>query len=368
MRKRLLIPLAMLFLAGCKDPGSAVNEPPPAAAAVAGAPDPALAEASKQQGQTLRTVKARGRLNCGVNTNQIGFAYTDDRGVWRGFDIDFCHATAAAIFGDPNRLRFIPLDSKARFTAVQSGEVDVLWRNTSWTFTRNVGNRLAFAGINYYDGQGFMVRRSLGLASAAQLNGARICVQTGTTTELNVADFFRAHGISYKAVVVDSEDQARENYAREACDAYTGDISELASVRTVLDRPAEHMILPEVISKEPLGPALREGDSQWEDVIRWTLFSLILAEELGVTSKNVDQMRASSTNPEVRRLLGVEGGYGAMLGLSDDWAYKMIKSVGNYGEIFDRNIGKNSPLKLERGLNALWTATPPGLMYAPPMR
>jgi general L-amino acid transport system substrate-binding protein len=366
--KRLLFILAIFTLSGCKDPGSAVDEPPPAAVGVKGAPDPSLAEAAKQQGATLRAVKARGRLNCGVNTNQIGFAYTDDRGVWRGFDIDFCRATAAAVLGSPNRLRFVPLDSKARFTAVQSGEVDVLWRNTSWTFTRNVGNHLAFAGINYFDGQGFMVRRALSLASAAQLNGARVCVQAGTTTELNVADYFRAHRIKYTAVVVDSEDQARENYSREACDAYTGDISELASVRTVLDHPAEHMILPEVISKEPLGPAVREGDSQWEDVIRWTLDALILAEELGVTSANVDQVRANSTNPEVRRLLGVEGGYGRMLGLDNDWAYRMIKAEGNYGEIFARNVGKDSPLKLERGLNAQWNANPPGLMYAPPMR
>jgi general L-amino acid transport system substrate-binding protein len=368
LRKSLPITLALFALAGCKDPGSAVNEPPPTAAAVKGAPDPALAEMSKQQGQTLRAVRARGRLNCGVATGQLGFAYTDDRGTWRGFDIDFCRATAAAVFGDPNRLRFVPLDSKARFTALQSGEVDVLSRNTSWTFTRNVGNRLAFVGIYYYDGQGFMVRKALGLASAAQLNGARICVQSGTTTELNVADFFRLHGIHYTPVVVDSEDQARETYAREACDAYTGDISELASMRTILDQPGDHMILPEVISKEPLGPSVREGDSQWEDVVRWTLFALILAEEEGITSKNVDQMRATSQNPDVRRLLGVEGGYGHMLGLSDDWAYKIIKSVGNYGEIFDRSLGKGSALKLERGLNAQWTANPPGLMYAPPMR
>jgi general L-amino acid transport system substrate-binding protein len=369
LRKPLfLLAAALLALSACKDPGSAVNEPPPTAAAVKGAPDPALAEASKQQGQTLRSVKARGLLNCGVATGQLGFAYTDDRGVWRGFDIDFCRAVAAAVLGDANRVRLVPLDSKARFTALQSGEVDVLSRNTSWTFTRNVGNRLAFVGIYYYDGQGFMVRKALHLTSAAQLNGARVCVQSGTTTELNVSDFFRMHGIRYTPVVVDSEDQARENYAREACDAYTGDVSELASMRSIMDKPSDHVILPEVISKEPLGPSVREGDSQWEDVVRWSLYSLILAEELGVTSKNVDQMRASSTNPEVRRLLGAEGGYGRMLGLSDDWAYKMIKAVGNYGEIFDRNLGKDSALKLPRGLNSQWNANPPGLLYAPPMR
>jgi general L-amino acid transport system substrate-binding protein len=359
---------ALLALSACKDPGSAVDEPPPTAAALKGAPDPALAEASKQQGQTLRAVKARGLMNCGVATGQLGFAYTDDRGTWRGFDIDFCRAVAAATLGDPNRVRLVPLDSKARFTALQSGEIDVLSRNTSWTFTRNVGNRLAFVGIYYYDGQGFMVRKALGLSSANQLNGARVCLQSGTTTELNVSDFFRMHGLRYTPVVVDSEDQARQNYAREACDAYTGDVSELAAMRSIMDRPSDHVILPEVISKEPLGPSVREGDSQWEDVVRWTLYSLILAEELGVTSKNVDQMRASSTNPEVRRLLGVEGGYGRMLGLSDDWAYKMIKAVGNYGEIFDRNLRKDSALKLPRGVNAQWNANPPGLIYAPPMR
>jgi len=368
LRKTVLFILALLALSACKDPGSAVNEPPPTAAAVKGAPDPALAEMSRQQGQTLRAVRERGRLNCGVATGQLGFAYTDDRGIWRGFDIDFCRAVAAAVFGDANRVRFVPLDSKARFTALQSGEVDVLARNTSWTFTRNVGNHLAFVGIYYYDGQGFMVRKALHLTSANQLNGARVCLQSGTTTELNVADFFRLHGLRYTPVVVDSEDQARQSYAREACDAYTGDVSELASMRTILPRPDDHVILPEVISKEPLGPSVREGDSQWEDVVRWTLFSLVLAEELGVTSNNVDQMRATSQNPEVQRLLGVTGGYGRMLGLSDDWAYRMIKAVGNYGEIFDRNLGKGSPLGLPRGLNARWNANPAGLMYAPPLR
>jgi general L-amino acid transport system substrate-binding protein len=251
---------------------------------------------------------------------------------------------------------------------LQSGEVDVLWRNTTWTYSRETGDRLDFAGVNYYDGQGFLVRKSLGLHSATELNGARICVQTGSTTELNVADFFRSHGLKYTPVVVDSEDQTHANYLREACDALTADVSELAAVRAILDDPNSHMLLPEVISKEPFGPVVRQGDSQWEDVIRWTLNALILAEEFGITRENVDQLRRTSTNPEVRRLLGVEHGYGRMMGLSDDWAYRAIKAEGNYGQIFDRNLGRNSPLKLERGLNALWNAPKPGLLYAPPLR
>jgi general L-amino acid transport system substrate-binding protein len=368
MIKRILFAALLVTLSACKDPGSAVHEPPPAARGVEGAPDMSLGEAAKQQGATLRLVRARGRLNCGVNVGQVGFAYTDNRGQWRGFDVDFCRATAAAIFGDPNAVRFVPLSSKERFTALQSGEVDVLWRNTSWTFSRDSENRLDFAGINYFDGQGFMVRRSLGLNSATELNGARICVQTGSTTELNLADFFRAHGLKYVPVVVDTEDQMRNNYMREACDAYTADISELAAARSVMDNPGAHVILPEVISKEPLGPVVRQGDSQWEDVVRWTLFATLLAEEAGVTTQNVDQLRANSTNPEVRRLLGVEGGFGRLLGLGDDWAYRVVKAEGNYGQIFDRNLGRGSPLKLERGLNALWNANPPGLMYAPPLR
>jgi general L-amino acid transport system substrate-binding protein len=369
MIKRTLLAALLLTLAGCKDPGSAVNEPPPMATAIKGAPDASLVEGVKVQGATLKAIRARGHLNCGVNTGLIGFAFTDNGGKWQGFDIDFCHATAAVIFGDPNAVRFIPLGSTERFTALQSGEVDVLWRNTSWTFSRDTGNHLDFAGINYFDGQGFLVRRSLNLHSAAELTGARICVQTGSTTELNVADFFRSKGIKYTPVVVDTEDQAHADYAREACDALTADMSELASVRTILDDPNAHMLLPEVISKEPFGPVVRQGDSQWEDVIRWTLNATLLAEELGITRENVDDVRRTSTNPEIRRLLGVEHGYGAMLGVSDDWAYRIIKNEGNYGQIFERNLGKSSALKLDRGMNALWNAQPkPGLMYAPPLR
>lgn len=367
-RRGLLLAAALLALTACKDPGSAVNEPAPTGPGVKGAPDLALGEAVKAQGATLRTVRARRRLICGVNTGLIGFAFTDNRGQWRGFDIDFCRATAAAVLGDINAVRFVPLGSTERFTALQSGEVDVLWRNTSWTFSRDAGNRLDFGSINYFDGQGFLVRKSLGLKSATELNGARICVQTGSTTELNVADFFRSKGLKYTPVVVDTEDQAHAAYAKEACDALTADMSELAAVRAILDNPDTHMLLPEVISKEPFGPVVRQGDDQWEDIIRWTLYATLLAEEFGITDKNVDEMRRSSANPEVRRLLGVEPGFGKMLGLSDDWAYRAIKAEGNYGQIFERNIGRNSPLKLERGMNALWNAQKPGLMYAPPMR
>ena len=358
----------VLTLAACGDPGSAVDEPPPSAVAVEGAPSESLGTAGRGQGVTLRTVRSRGFVNCGVHPGLIGFAYTDNRGRWRGFDADFCRATAAVIFNNPNAVRFQPLSSKERFTALTSGEVDVLWRNTSWTYSRDTGNALDFPGVNYYDGQGFMVPRSLQVASATELNGARVCVQSGSTTELNLADYFRSKGLRYEGVVVDTEDQARANYAKEACDAFTADISALAAARTTMPNPNAHIILPEVISKEPLGPVVRQGDDQWADIIRWTLYALIMAEELGVTKENVDQMRASSTNPEVRRLLGVEGGLGPMLGLTNDWAYRAIKHMGNYGQIFDRNVGRSSSMKLERGLNALWTANPPGLMYAPPVR
>ncbi|MFN4287067.1 MAG: amino acid ABC transporter substrate-binding protein [Brevundimonas sp.] len=360
--------LAGLTLAACGDPGSAVDQSPPTAAGVEGVPDSSLTEGARPSGQTLRTVRQRGRLHCGVHQGLVGFAYTDNRGRWRGFDVDFCRATAAAVLGNADAIRFSPLSARERFTALQSGEVDVLWRNTSWTLSRDASLGLDFGGVNYYDGQGFMVRRSLNLNSATELNGARICVQTGSTTELNLADYFRARGLRYEAVVVETEDQARSNYAREACDAFTADISALAAARTTMPNPQSHMILPEVISKEPLGPVVRQDDAQWADIVRWTLYAIVLAEELGVTSQNVDEMRRTSTNPDVRRLLGVEGGFGEMLGLGNDWAANAIRAVGNYGQIFDRNIGSGSPLDLERGLNAQWNAPRPGLMYAPPIR
>jgi general L-amino acid transport system substrate-binding protein len=355
----------MAALAACGDPGSAVNEPPPRAAALEGAPsEQALRPASG--GSTLRAVRTRGYLLCGVHQGLLGFAYADNKSRWRGFDVDFCRATAAAVFGDPEAVRFVPTSSTDRLTALQSGEIDVLWRNTSDTFTRDA--TLHFAGVNYYDGQGFMVRRGSGVRGAAALNGARICIQTGSTNELNLADWFRAQGLRYEPVVFDTEDKARAAYGREQCDAYTADVSNLAAARIAMPRPDDHVLLPEVISKEPLGPVVRHGDDQWADVVRWTLNATILAEELGVTSANVEDQRRRSPNPEVRRLLGAEGGFGRLIGLPDDWAVRVIAAGGNYGEIFERNLGQATPLKLPRGLNAPWNAEARGLLYAPPVR
>jgi general L-amino acid transport system substrate-binding protein len=366
--KRRSLPglLALMLLSGCRDPGSAVNEPPPRAVGVEGAPVMAGPGGGAGQGATLRAIRARGYLLCGVNQGLLGFASTDNRSRWRGFDIDFCRATAAAVLGDETAVRFVPTSSTERLTVLQSGGADVLWRNSSATYSRDA--TLDFPAVNYYDGQGFLVRRALHLTSAGELKGARICIQTGSTNELNLTDFFRAKGLHYEPVVFDTDDKQRAAYAREQCDALTADVSNLAAARAALDHPEDHVILPEVISKEPLGPVVRHGDNQWADVIRWTVNAMVLAEEFGITSANVDSVRATSTNPEVRRLLGVEPGYGAMMGLSDDWAYKVIKRVGNYDEVFQRNLGRNTPLKLERGLNALWNAPSRGLLYAAPFR
>jgi general L-amino acid transport system substrate-binding protein len=317
---------------------------------------------------TLQAIKRRGRLNCGVHEGLVGFAYTDNRGQWRGFDVDFCRALAAAVLGDANAVRFVPLTTSQRFAALRSGRVDVLWRTTSWTLSREAEEGVRFAGVNYYDGQGFLVRRSLDLASAAELNGARVCVQRASTTELNLGDWFRSRGIEYQPIVTEDEEAAREAYAREDCDAFTADVSALASARTLLSAPAQHVILPDVISKEPLGPAVKRGDEAWTSIVRWTLNAIVLAEELGVTRENVDQQAEDSADPRVRRLLGVEGAYGSKLGLSDDWARKAIETTGNYGEIFTRNVGSDSPLDLARGLNAQWNAQPGGLIYALPIR
>jgi general L-amino acid transport system substrate-binding protein len=316
--------------------------------------------------QTLAAVKAKGFVQCGITTGLPGFASPDDQGVWRGLDIDMCRAVAAAIFADPMAVKFTPTTAKERFTALQSGEVDLLARNTTWTFMRDVNLGFEFTGVNYYDGQGFMVRKDLGVKGALELGGASVCVSTGTTTELNLADFFRANNMQYVPVIFERGEEVRQAYEQGRCDVYTTDASGLAAVRTQLPVPDDHVILPEIISKEPLGPLVRHGDNQWGDLIRWTLNTMIIAEELGVTSKNVDEMRAGSTNPEVRRLLGVEGDFGPMLGLTNDWAYNIIKLVGNYGESFERNVGVNTPLGLQRGLNQLWSKG--GILYAPPMR
>ena len=314
---------------------------------------------------TLEDVQKRGVLRCIVSTGIAGFAYPDESGTWRGFDIDFCRATAAAVLGDPDKFKAVTSTGKTRFTLLNSGEGDVLWRNTTITFTRDVGVKLRFHGVNYYDGQGFLVKKELGIKSATELDGASVCIQTGTTTELNLADYFHANGMTYEAVTIETNDEARQNYISGRCDVYTTDASGLAATRSTFTDPDNHVILPEIISKEPLGPASRQGDDQWSDIITWVLNATITAEEKGITQDNLDEMK-NSKDPEILRLLGVEGSQGEELGLSKDWAYNIIKAVGNYGEIFERNIGVDTPIGLARGLNALWTDG--GLQYSPPFR
>ena len=314
---------------------------------------------------TLEDVKSRGELRCVVSTGINGFAYPDESGTWKGFDIDFCRATAAAVLGSASKIKAVTSTGKTRFTKLNSGEGDVLWRNRTITFSRDVGVKLTFVGVNYYDGQGFMVNKSLGVKSAKELDGASVCIQTGTTTELNLADFFRTNNMSYEAVAIEKNSEARAAYLAGRCDIYTTDASGLAATRATFPSPSDHMILPEIISKAPLGPATRQGDEQWADIIRWIYNATVTAEELGVTSSNVDSMK-SSNNPEILRMLGVEGSQGEELGLRKDWAYQIIKQVGNYSEIFERNIGENTPIGLARGLNDLWTRG--GLQYSPPFR
>jgi general L-amino acid transport system substrate-binding protein len=321
--------------------------------------------ASVANAATLDDVKAKGYIDCGVTTGLAGFAAPDDQGNWAGFDVDFCRAMSAAIFGDPDKVKYTPTTGKTRFTALQSGEVDVLARNTTWTLSRDVDLGFEFVGVNYYDGQGFMIRKDMGITSAKQLDGASVCIQTGTTTELNLADFFRANNMAFTPVVVEDSAEARQNYDQGACDVYTTDRSGLAAQRAVLSDPDAHMVLPEIISKEPLGPLVRHGDNQWGDIARWTLNALVTAEEFGVTMDNAAGM-VDSNNPEIKRLLGSEGDLGGMLGLSKDWALNAITAVGNYGEVFDRNIGPNTPIGLDRGLNALYKDG--GILYAPPFR
>jgi general L-amino acid transport system substrate-binding protein len=316
---------------------------------------------------TLDDVRARGHLKCGINTGLVGFAAPDDKGVWRGFDVDFCRAVAAALFGDSGKVKYANLTGKTRFTALRSREVDLLSRNTTWTFSRDTDLQLTFAGVNYYDGQGFMVPKNLGVKSARELNGASVCIQTGTTTELNLADYFRTHKMTYKSVPIETNAEALSNYLAGRCDVYTTDASGLAATRAATDKPAAHEILPEIISKEPLGPVVRQGDDQWADVVRWTLNALIAAEEFGISSANVKTVAKQTRSPELRRMLGAEELQGrAALGLAPDWAVHVISQVGNFGEIFDRNLGPDTPLGIARGLNAQWTKG--GLMYAPPFR
>jgi general L-amino acid transport system substrate-binding protein len=315
--------------------------------------------------QTLKTVMDRGNLNCGANGTLAGFGLPDAKGNWTGIDADFCRAVAAAIFNDPSKVKFTPLSAKDRFTALQSGEVDLLSRNTTWTISRDTSLGLNFTGVTYYDGQGFLVPKALKVNSALELNGASICVQQGTTTELNLADYFRAHKMKLKTVTFATANEAVKAYDAGRCDAYTTDASGLYAERLRLSNPDNHVVLPEVISKEPLGPVVRHGDDQWFDIVKWVLFAQVNAEELGISSKNIDEMM-SSTNPSIKRFVGTEGAYGEQLGLAKDWAVRVIKAVGNYGEMFERNVGSGSPLKIDRGLNKLWTDG--GIQYAPPIR
>lgn len=316
---------------------------------------------------TLEDVQARGELSCGVSTGLAGFSGPDASGEWQGFDVAVCRAVAAAVLGDQTKVSFVPLTGQTRFTALASGEIEVLARNTTWTFSRDVDLGFTFIGTNYYDGQGFIAPKALGVSSAKELDGATVCIQTGTTTELNLADFFRSNKLSYNPVPIETNAEAQQKYLSGACDAYTTDASGLAATRATFEKPGDHIILPEIISKEPLGPLVRHGDNEWGDLVRWTLNALIIAEEFGITADNVKELAAApGTNPEINRLLGTEGEYGAMMGLDKDWAVRAIAAVGNYGEVFNRNIGPDTAIGLERGLNAPWTEG--GILYTPPFR
>jgi general L-amino acid transport system substrate-binding protein len=318
------------------------------------------------QAATVDDVKSKGFVQCGVSQGLPGFSNPDQSGNWVGIDVDLCRAVAAAVLGDANKVKYSPLSAKERFTALQSGEVDVLSRNTTWTLVRDTALGLNFAGVNYYDGQGFMVRKDLGVKSAMELNGASVCVNIGTTTELNMADYFRANRIDYKPVVFEKADEVVAAYDSGRCDVYTTDRSGLAAQRLKLKDADAHVVLPETISKEPLGPVVRHGDDQWFDVVKWTLNCMVETEEVGVSSANVDDLKANTANPVIKRHLGTEGDLGKNLGLGSDWCYNVVKQVGNYGESYARHVGPNTPLKLQRGVNAQWKDG--GLLYAPPIR
>lgn len=324
----------------------------------------AIATLGAQAG-TLEDVKKRGSLNCGVNTGLAGFSQKDEKGVWSGIDVDVCRAVAAAVFGDANKVQYKPLTSKERFTALQSGEIDMLSRNTTWTHTRDTSLGMNFAGVTYYDGQGFMVTKDLGVKSAAELDGAAVCIIAGTTTELNLADYFRANNMKYKAVTFDTADQTRAGFESGRCDVLTSDQSTLYALRIGLKNPSSAIVLPEIISKEPLGPVVRQGDDAWFNIVRWSLMAMIEAEFLGIDSSNADQMKASGS-PSQKRLMGSEGDAGAKLGLSAEWSYNIVKQVGNYAESFERNVGSGSPLKIARGINAQWNKG--GILYSAPVR
>ena len=323
----------------------------------------AIVGAAALHAQTFDAVQAAGELKCGINTGLPGFAYTDDDGNWTGFDVAYCRALAAAVLGDADAVAYVNLTGRTRFPALQAGEIDVLSRNTTWTFSRDVDLGFTFIGVNYYDGQGFMGRRSLGVMNATELDGASVCIQTGTTTELNLADFFRTNGMEYEPVPIETNAEARAAYEEERCDVYTTDASGIAATRSTFDNPDAHVIYPEIVSKEPLGPLVQQGDDQWADIARWVLNALIIAEELGVTQGNVMSMAGGTDHPEINRMLGSEGSYGEMLGLDAQWAVRAIAAEGNYAEIFERYL---SPLTLQRGLNALYRDG--GILYAPPFR
>jgi general L-amino acid transport system substrate-binding protein len=320
---------------------------------------------------TLDDVKAKGFIQCGVSQGLIGFSNPDAQNNWTGMDVDFCRAVAAAVFNDPQKVKFTPLTAKDRFTALQSGEIDILSRNTTWTMSRDSSLGLKFAGVMYYDGQGFLVKSSLGIDSALKLSGAAVCTQTGTTTELNLADYFKANKMDYKVVAFEKNEEVLAAYQDGRCDVFTTDQSGLYADKLKFANPDEHVVLPEIISKEPLGPLVRQGDDAWFNVVKWTYFALLNSEELGVTSANVGDMMTSA-NPEIQRLLGVKNadgtaaGFGTGIGVDEEWVANIVKAVGNYGEIFERNVGLNTPLKIARGKNALWNAG--GLQYAPPIR
>ena len=326
----------------------------------------ALAPNNVWAGQTFDAIKARGQVNCGVNTGLYGFAAPDDKGVWRGIDVDVCRAVAAALFGNATKVRFVPLTAQQRFTALQSSEIDLLARNTTWTSQRDIDLGINFTGVDYYDGQGFLIAKKAGIKSAKELSGATVYVLAGTTNELNLADYFTANKMQFKSVVIEKNEELAQAFFSNRCDTITSDASQLASIRaTLASNPDDYVILPELISKEPLGPSVRHGDDQWFDLVKWSLYAMIQAEEKGITSQNVDTFK-DSPDPEIKRMLGISPGLGKAMGIDDGWAYAIVKQVGNYGESFERNLGKGSKLKLDRGLNALWTKG--GLMYAMPIR
>lgn len=365
IRSLAAIPFLALALVGCSPP-----EAQDKATAVAPLAAPLTGPVVYAVGRSLtrEVVVKRGYLTCGVHPGLPGFALQDPRGEWRGFDVDICRVVATAVLGDARKVRFKTIVADDRFGALQDGQIDLLSRNTSETFARSSGLGLNFPVTTYFDGQGFLVNKSLGLNSAEDLSGAKICVQAGTASVDNLEDFFRLRGLTYRPVIVSSEAKARQTYESEGCDAFTADVSALAASRSLMRNPGAHVILPEVISKEPLGPVVRRGDPVWAEIVRWAVLATLISEELGLSSRTVDEARQTALDPETRRLLGVEGDLGRLLGLKADWAFQIIKQVGGYHEIFRHDLGEDSALRLERGLNALWSAPRPGLMYAPPMR